>query len=54
MQHALYVFIRQYLGVVCFTLLPVILTAFLSMPTILGGHPGEPRTDAAMVERHLT
>jgi hypothetical protein len=47
-------FIRQYLGVVMTTLVPVVLTAFLTMPFILSGHPGEPRAADAMVARHMT
>jgi len=47
-------FIRQYLGVVMATLVPVALTAFLSMPFTLSGHPGEPRTTDATVVRHMT
>lgn len=47
-------FIRQYLGVVIATLVPVVLTAFLSIPYVLSGHPGEPRAADAMVVRHMT
>jgi hypothetical protein len=34
-------FIRQFLGVVAATLVPVVLVAFVSIPFTLGGHPGE-------------
>lgn len=54
MHPALHVFIRQYIGIVCAALLPVIVTAFLSIPLSLGGHPGEPRTVDAPIDRHMT
>jgi len=47
-------FIRQYLGFILMALLPVILTAFLSMPLSLGGHPGEARAGDAPIALHLT
>jgi hypothetical protein len=47
-------FIRQYLGVVCATLVPVVLTAFLSIPLSLGSSPGEIDSAAAPLERHMT
>jgi hypothetical protein len=34
-------FLRQLSGVVLATLVPVVLTAFISMPLMLGQHPGE-------------
>jgi hypothetical protein len=34
-------FLRRYLGVVAITLVPVIFTAFISMPLSLARHPGE-------------
>ncbi len=40
-------FITQYVAVIGATLLPVIVLAFLSMPYILGSHPGEARIAAA-------
>ncbi|WP_293606404.1 hypothetical protein [Polaromonas sp. UBA4122] len=54
MHPALRLFIRQYLGVVCATLLPVVLTTFLSIPLNLGGHPGETRGADAMADLHMT
>ena len=47
-------FARQYLAVVVAALLPVILTAFLSIPFNLGGHPGDVRAVDAAVLRHMT
>ena len=47
-------FIRQYLWVVCGALVPVVITAFMSIPLSLGSHPGEPRTVDAMVDRHMS
>lgn len=54
MHPALTLFIRQYLGIVCAALVPVVLTAFLSIPLTLGGHPGEPRTAQVGISRHMT
>lgn len=47
-------FLSEYLGVVAATLVPVVLTAFLSMPMVLGFHPGERRTAATPADYHLT
>ncbi len=54
MHPTLLLFIRQYLWVVCAALVPVVMTAFLSIPLSLGGHPGEPRTADAMVDSHMS
>lgn len=54
MPPALSLFIRQYLGVVSATLVPVVLTAFLSIPLNLRGYPGEIPGAAATLERHMT
>lgn len=54
MHPSLSLFIRQYLWVVCAALVPVVITAFMSIPMSLGGHPGEPRTIDAMVDRHMS
>jgi len=54
MHPTLNLFVRQYIGIVCAALLPVIITAFLSIPLSLGGHPGEPRTAQAGSTRHMT
>ncbi len=47
MHPALKQFIIQYVAVIGVTMIPVIATAFLSMPYILGGHPGEARIATA-------
>jgi hypothetical protein len=47
-------FVSQFLGVVMASLLPVVLTAFLSIPFNLGGHPGEPRSAGDSAQRHMT
>ena len=54
MHPTLLLFIRQYLWVVCGALVPVVITAFMSIPLSLGSHSGEPRTVDAMVDRHMT
>lgn len=54
MDTSLRLFIRQFMGVVLATLIPVVLTAFLSMPYILRGHPGEIPAAEVAVARHLT
>lgn len=54
MHPALRHFIRQYLSVVCATLAPVVLTTFLSIPLNLQGNPGDIRSAAVLVERHMT
>jgi hypothetical protein len=48
------IFLSQYIGVVFASLVPVVLTAFLSIPLNLGGHPGEIRSAEATVNRHMT
>ena len=47
-------FLHQFRGVVFATLLPVVLTAFLSIPLNLGGHPGDARSVDAMANLHMT
>jgi len=47
-------FVRQYLGVVLAALAPVVMTAFLSIPFNLGGHPGEFRIAQTAVAPHMT
>ncbi len=54
MHPSLRQFARQYLAVVVAALLPVILTAFLSIPFNLGGHPGDVRAIDAPMTRHMT
>jgi hypothetical protein len=47
-------FARQFIGVVLAALVPVVLTAFISVPMSLGGHPGEARAAAATAGQHMT
>lgn len=54
MNPTLFTFARQYLAVVIAALVPVVLTAFLSIPFNLGGHPGKPRPAQSLVDRHMT
>ncbi len=54
MDSSLRLFIRQFAGVVLATLVPVILTAFMSIPVTLGGHPGEARAANALLTQHMT
>lgn len=54
MSTALRLFIHQYLLVVLLALIPVVLTAFLSIPLSLGGHPGEPRSGQPPPSAHMT
>jgi hypothetical protein len=54
MHPSLRQFARQYLAVVVAALLPAILTAFLSIPFNLGGHPGDVRAIDAPMTRHMT
>jgi hypothetical protein len=54
MDTSLRMFLREFLGVVLATLIPVILTAFMTMPYILQGHPGEKPLNEVAVLRHLT
>jgi hypothetical protein len=54
MDPSLQGFIRQFVGAVAATLMPVVLVAFWAMPYCLGSHPGErPAAEAQMV-RHMT
>lgn len=47
-------FARQFAGAVMAALLPVVLTAFLTIPFNLGGHPGEPRNIDLQATGHMT
>jgi hypothetical protein len=49
-----YSFARQFIGVVVAALIPVVLVAFLCIPFILGGHPGEPRALSPQASSHMT
>jgi len=46
-------FIEQMLRTVLMTLMPVVATAFLTMPMSLGAHPGD-RPAPVIGERHMT
>jgi hypothetical protein len=47
-------FIASYLRVVLMALLPLALTAFLSIPYTLGGHPGESIAKGSTTDQHMT
>jgi hypothetical protein len=47
-------FARQFVGIVLAGLIPVVLTAFLTIPFNLGAHPGEERSFDPMTSRHMT
>lgn len=54
MQTSLHAFVRQFIGTVAASLVPVVLVAFCSIPFNLGGHPGEPRATDTFVFKHVT
>ena len=54
MDHALRAFVSDLLGVVGMALVPVVVTAFLSVPYTLNRHPGEPLQPDSVVHRHMT
>lgn len=54
MHPVLHRFIRQYFSIVCAALVPVVLTAFLTIPASLGGHPGDPCMAVAQSDRHMS
>jgi hypothetical protein len=54
MHVELHNFLSRWLGVVAMTLLPVVLTAFVSMPLSLNRHPGEPVSQQPSLPRHMT
>ncbi len=54
MHPALRLFTHQFTGVVIATLVPVLLTAFMSIPLSLGGHPGELRMVSQLSPSHMT
>ncbi len=47
-------FAVQWARVVAMTMIPVVLTTFLSVPMSLGRYPGEPLPVAAYADRHMT
>ena len=54
MHPALRLFTHQLTGVVIAALVPVLLTAFVSIPLNLGGHPGEARAALQLNSQHMT
>jgi hypothetical protein len=54
MHPELHTFLRQLAGVILATLVPVVLTAFVSMPMQLGQHPGEAGPAGARTVIHMT
>lgn len=54
MHPALRLFTHQFTGVVVATLVPVLLTAFMSIPLNLGVHPGELRAVSELSLPHMT
>ena len=46
-------FLTPLIGVVAITLVPVVLTAFLTIPFNLGRHPGDATPESPVV-RHMT
>jgi hypothetical protein len=47
-------FLTRLVGVMALTLVPVVLTAFLTMPMSLGRHPGEPAPQGTVLLQHMT
>jgi hypothetical protein len=54
MQADLKSFLVAYLRMVLIALVPIVLTAFMSIPYSLGGHPGEPIATAQPAAQHMT
>ena len=53
MHPELHRFLSRLIGTIGLALLPVLFTAFASMPLSLNRHPGEP-ADASRVAQHMT
>ncbi|WP_428420017.1 hypothetical protein [Methylibium sp.] len=47
-------FLSKLLGAIAITLVPVVVTAFISMPLNLNRHPGEPVSPGLEAPRHMT
>jgi hypothetical protein len=47
-------FVVSYLRFVAMALMALAVTAFLSIPYILGGHPGEPLTRVDQASLHMS
>lgn len=54
MDSSLRLFLFQFVGVVLAALVPVVLVTFLSIPYILGGHPGEAPAVVVANTQHST
>jgi hypothetical protein len=54
MQADLHEFLRRLAGTVAMALVPVVLTAFLALPSTLHRHPGEPAADPNAPAAHMT
>lgn len=54
MNTELQTFLARLAGVVTLALVPVVITAFVSMPFSLSRHPGEPALTAQADSRHMT
>jgi hypothetical protein len=47
-------FVVSYLRFVAMALMPLVVTAFLTIPYNLGGHPGEPLTRVDQTSAHMS
>ena len=54
MDASLLAFIRQFVGVIAASALPVVFAAFVSIPYALQAQPGATHRDDAAAERHFT
>ncbi|PXW94330.1 hypothetical protein C7444_11429 [Sphaerotilus hippei] len=54
MNTDLHFFLSRLAGVIALTLVPVVLTAFISMPLNLNHHPGEAATASGRGLLHMT
>lgn len=54
MDASLLAFMRQYLGVIAASALPVVFAAFVSIPYTLQAQPGALRSADPAAERHFT
>lgn len=54
MHTDLHDFLSRLAGTIALTLVPVVFTAFVSLPLSLNRHPGEVATASAPVAQHMT
>ncbi|HJV97066.1 MAG TPA: hypothetical protein VJ608_13555 [Albitalea sp.] len=47
-------FLHRFVGVVAITLLPIVFTAFVSMPLSLSRHPGEVASQGVTLAQHMS